>query len=240
MENNSNAINSKSLIFILLSRLLLFVFFQLLIALILSSWKESEKYWLLTATFANFVSIILLNILLKKEGIKYFYLFQFSKNKWGIDLLITLGLLLISVPIILIPSLSFSSFLWGNTTYYHQVLFQPIPNIIIYFLLFAFPVTMCFADIPTYFGYIMPRLKNKLQRNWIAILLPVIFLSIQNCTLPLVFDAKFIFFRALMYLPYTLMFGIAAYKRPALLPYLAILYGAIYILPVITQLTTEY
>lgn len=224
----------------LFSRLLLFVFFQLLIALILSSWKESEKYWLLTATFANFVSIILLKILLRKEGIKYFSLFLFTRYKGGFDLLFSLGLLIISIPVILIPSLSFSTFLWGNTTYYNQVLFQPIPKIIIYFLLFAFPISMCFADIPTYFGYIMPQLKNKFQRIWIAILLPVIFLSIQNCTLPLVFESKFILFRGLMYFPYALMLGLAAYKRPTLLPYLAISYGIIYSLPVITLLTTEY
>jgi hypothetical protein len=240
MENNSNVISSKGLIIMLFSRIFLFAFFQVLIALLFFSWIESVKYWLLTATLANFISIILLNILLKKEGIKYFSLFRFTKNKWGLDLIIFLILILISIPVILIPSLSLSQFFWGNTVYYHQVLFQPIPKYIIYFLLIAFPITMCLAELTTYYGYIMPRLKINFQQKWIAFLLPVIFLSIQNCTLPLVFEAKFILFRGLMYLPYTLMLGIALYKRPTLLPYLAILYGIIYTLPVITLLTKEY
>jgi hypothetical protein len=240
MKNNSNIISLKGLFIVLFSRLILFAFFQVLIALLLFSWLESVKYWLLTATLTNTVSIILLKTLLKKERIKYFSLFGFTKNKWGIDFLITIILLLISVPLILVPSLSFSNALWGNTVYYHQVLFQPIPKYIIYFLLFAFPASMCFAELTTYFGYIMPRLKNNFKQNWIAFLLPVVFLSIQYCTLPLVFEAKFILFRSLMYLPYALMLGIALYKRPTLLPYLAILYGFIYTLPVITLLTTEF
>jgi len=224
----------------LFSRLFLFVFFQVLIALLLFSWIESEKYWLLTATLTNIVSIVLLIILLKKEKTKYFALFCFSKKQWGKDFIISFCIALISMPVILIPSLSLSQLFWGNTSYYHQVLFQPIPVYIIYFLLIAFPVTICFAELTTYFGYVMPRLESNFKLKWIAFLLPVVFLSIQNCAIPLVFEAKFIAFRGLMYLPYSLLLGIALYKRPTLLPYLAILYGLIYALPVITLLTNKY
>ena len=46
--------------FLLVSRLILFFLFQALIATIFHSWETSEKYWLLTATLTNIVSMALL------------------------------------------------------------------------------------------------------------------------------------------------------------------------------------
>jgi hypothetical protein len=240
MENFSSKITVKGLIIILFTRLFLFAVFQAIIAIFISSWIDSEKFWLLTATLTNVVSIVILKVLLKKEGKKYLTLFRFSKKQRGKDFMIFLVPALICLPVILIPSLSLSQWLWGNTAYYHQVLFRQIPKEIIYFLLLVFPITAALAEIPTYFGYIMPRLKDRLRLNWVAFVLPVIFLSVQNCALPLVFDAKFILFRGLMYLPYALLLGIFLFKRSSLLPYVSILYGMIYLLPVIMLLTHKY
>ena len=53
---------------ILVSRLAFFMVFQALIALLVNSWETSEKYWLLTATLTNIVSIALLFILFKRDG----------------------------------------------------------------------------------------------------------------------------------------------------------------------------
>ena len=80
---NKNAALPVSMLF---SRLLLFVFFQAGIALVLHSWAQSQKYWLLTATLTNVVSIVLLVALLKREGVKYLSLFRFNKNLFKKDL----------------------------------------------------------------------------------------------------------------------------------------------------------
>ncbi len=63
-------------------------------------------------------------------------------------------------------------------------------------LLIAFPLSIGLAELPTYFGYVMPQLKAGVKHKWLALLLPTLFLSVQHCTLPLVFDIKFIFFSA--------------------------------------------
>ncbi len=219
---NKNAALSVSMLF---SRLLLFAFFQAGIALVLHSWAKSQKYWLLTATLTNVVSIVLLVALLKREGVKYLSLFRFNKNLFKKDLAIFSGLVLLSVPLIMAPPYLLSLWLWGDGVYYSKILFQPIPISLIVFLLIAFPVSISLAELVTYFGYIMPRLQSNIGIKWLAVLLPVVFLSIQHCTLPLVFDYKFIFLRGFMYLPFALMLGIALHKRPSLLPYLAILHG---------------
>jgi uncharacterized membrane protein len=68
---NAAEVNTEKLTVVLFSRLLLFAIFQSVIALLFNSWVESEKYWLLAASLTNLVSIILLIVLFKREGIKY-------------------------------------------------------------------------------------------------------------------------------------------------------------------------
>jgi hypothetical protein len=217
----------KKLLLVLFSRLVLFVFFQALIAAALGSWFESEKYWILIATLTNIVSISLLIFLVKREGLTYLSMFHFNRVQWKRDMAFFLGLAVLSIPVVLVPSFALSTWLWGNTDYYHQVLFQPIPAYIVYVLIFTFPVTIGMAELATYFGYVMPRLKRIMQPQWKALALPVVFLALQHCTLPLVFETKFIFLRAFMYLPFSLILGVALYKRPSLLPWLAILHGVL-------------
>lgn len=227
----------KKLSLLLLSRLFLFGFFQILISLFLTSWGESVKYWALSATLTNIASIVLLIVLFRQENISYFSVFRFQKTKWKVDLFWFLILLLASIPIAIIPSLALSTLLWGNTEYYHQVLFQPLKHQLVYFLLFAYPVTTGLVELATYFGYIMPRFKKYIKSQWLIVAVPVLAFSLQHCTLPLVFETKFIFFRGFMYLLYALVYGIALYKRPSLLPWLAVLQLLIYILPMYTLLT---
>jgi hypothetical protein len=227
----------KRLLILLFSRLFLFLLFQIVIALILTSWEGSEKLWPLSATLTNIISIVLLVVLYRNENISFFSIFRFQKTRWKADLIWFLILLIISVPVAIAPSLALSKLLWGNTEYYHQVLFQPVKHQLVYFLLLAYPVTTGLAELTTYFGYIMPRLKSYIKSQWLVIVLVVIAFSIQHCTLPLVFEAKFILFRGIMYLIFALIYGIALYKRPSLLPWLAILQILIYILPMSMLLT---
>lgn len=227
----------KKLLILLFSRPFLFVFFQILIAVFFTSWENSLKYWALTATLTNIVSIVFLIALFKQENISYFSIFRFQKAKLKGDLLWFLILFFISVPSAIIPSLALSELLWGNTEYYHQVLFQPLNRKLVYFLFFAYPATTGLAELATYFGYIMPRLKMYMKSQLLVIALPILAFSIQHCMLPFVLETKFIFFRGFMYLLFASFFGIALYKRPSLLPWLAILHLLIYILPMLMLLT---
>jgi hypothetical protein len=224
---------------VLSSRLVLFLFFQILTALFLGSWDTSVRYWPLAATLTNVVCIIVLHRLLKQEDSSFLDLFRFQKSTWKADALWFLMLLVISVPAAIAPSLALSTVLWGNTEYYHQVLFQPLDRLWVIFLLFVFPVSTGLAELPTYFGYVMPRLRAHITQRWLIVAVPVIAFSLQHCTLPLLFEPKFIVFRGTMYLFYSLIFGIALYKRPSLLPWLATLQFLVYILPAMMLLNVS-
>jgi hypothetical protein len=223
--NQVKSVSVKSLFALLSSRLVLFLIFQAVVALIIESWEASQKYWLLTATLTNLVSIILLISLFKREGSKYINLFHFNRASFRKDLLIFIGLTLIIGPVAFFPNNLLSIWLWGNAEIPFKMMFQPIESWLSYTLLLAFPTTIAFAELATYFGYIMPRLEKQLNITWISVLLPVLFLSIQHCTLPFIPDAKFIIYRGLVFLPFALLLGISMRYRPTLFPYFAILHG---------------
>lgn len=210
---------------LLVSRMLLFLLFQSLIALVLSSWSRSEGYWLLTATLTNVVSILLLRSLLRREGMSYAGLFRFSRTELKKDILVFIGLTLLCGPVAMGPNYLLSNWLWSNPDIPYEMMFRPLDKWMAIILAVTFPVTIAFAELATYFAYIMPRLRYAFRSRLPAWLLPVIFLSLQHVTLPFIPDMTFILYRAIVFLPFALLIGIAIYRRPSLFPYFAILHG---------------
>jgi hypothetical protein len=131
-------------------------------------------------------------------------------------------------------------FIHVHANYYAEVMFQPISKPLIYFLLIAFPVSIAFAELATYFGYIMSRLKTNLKSPLLIVLIPAFFLSIQHGTLPLVFELNFIVFRGLVYLPFAIIIGVSIYKRPSLLIYFAIFHGLLDAMTVLMLLNSTH
>jgi len=218
--------SSNTMMFLILaSRLVLFVVFQTLIAFIVHSWETSEKYWLLTATLTNLVSIALLIILFKRDGKNYFNIFSFNKASIKKDIIIFSGLVLVTIPFVFIPGYFLSIMIWGDSNAPTDMMFSPIEKWLVYILLIAFPVTIALAELATYFVYIMSKLKKQLKVKWLAVVLPIIFLSVQHCTLPFIPDLNFMMYRALVFLPFAILIGVSIYYRPSLFIYFAILHG---------------
>jgi hypothetical protein len=225
MRSEKNISKSRLPFFLLGSRLVLFLLFQVLLALLSGSWKLSERYWLLSATLTNIVSIILLWMLFRKEGLRFINIFRFERSTLKRDLLLFLGLTLIAGPVVFAPGYLLSNFLWNDTEAPAALMFGSIEPGVAYLLLLAFPVTIAMAELATYFVYIMPRLKQQVKPPWLALLLPVLFLSLQHCTLPFIPDFDFLIYRALVFLPFAALIGVSLWFRPTLFPWFAILHG---------------
>jgi hypothetical protein len=225
--NLKTTMNSKTLpsIFLLPSRLLLFLVSQLCIALLLSSFEQSANYLILSASMTNILSIFALIYVFKLEGLRFFDLFRFDKTSLKKDILLFLGITLVCGPIVFLPNYYLSIWLWGDSAIPFNMMFKPISLPLVYVLLILFPITIALGELATYFGYIMPVLKEHLKRKWLAVLFPVLFLSAQHCTLPFIPDLKFLLYRLLMYFPFACLIGITLYKRPRLFPYFAIMHG---------------
>ena len=215
---------------ILFSRLILFAGLQALLALGFyfagssQSWDASANWWLFGVTLANLICIVLLMRAYRAEGKRYWDIFCIRKEKLLGDVLIVLGLLLIGGPLGYFPNPILSKALFGDSQRVLPLLIRPLPFWAVYASIILFPITQGLAELPTYFGYVMPRLETQGIRPWLAVSVPAVMLSLQHIAAPLLLNERFILWRGLMFLPFAFFMGIVLHWRPRLLPYMAIVH----------------
>jgi len=216
----------------LISRSALFLFFQLTIALVFavagtaSAFQESARWWTFVVVLANFVSAYLLVRVFNFEGKRYWDAIRFSRATVKTDLVWFFLSGLIGMPIAAAPMNILGAWIFGDPMTPTTMLFRPLP-MWAFVLSFLFPLTIAFAELPTYFGYVMPRLAEQLKNGWLAWLIASLFLAIQHMFLPLILDGGFMLWRLLMYLPFALFAGLMIKLRPTLLPYYMIVHALI-------------
>lgn len=230
MSISSSTIDTSHPWLMLISRSVLFLIFQLLIALIFaalgteSAWNESARWWTFISFLANFASIYLLVRLFNAEGKRYFDMFRFSRETWKTDLLWFIGLSIVGMPIAAVVREPLAAAIFGDAMIATNMLFRPLPTWA-FVVSFLFPLTIAFAELPTYFGYCMPRLEAQLKNGWVAWLIASFFLAAQHMFLPLILDGGYLLWRLGMFLPFALFTGLVIKFRPSLLPYFVIVHA---------------
>jgi len=217
----------------LAARTLLFVLFQLLIALIYwiggsaAAFEESVAWWPATAVLANLVCIALLDRLARGEGLRLSDLYRGAQGKFPRDLWIILGLFLLVGPIAWLPNIAIGTWLFGESIVPVRMMFHPLPDWALFPLMALFPLTIALAELPTYMGYVQPRLAALTGRGWLAVLVTGLALAAQHAAMPLIWDGRFIAYRMLMFLPFALFVAVTIRWRPSLLPYWMVGHGLI-------------
>lgn len=214
----------------LISRSVLFILSQGLIALILmmagtpSAWNEASRWWTFAVILTNVCSIYLLNRVFAAEGKRFLDILKFSRATWKADLLWFIGLSLLGMPLAALPREPLSIAIFGDVATSTELMFRPIPMwaIIVSFLL---PLTVAFSELPTYFGYVMPRLAAQMKNSWVAWILASFFLAAQHMFFPFLFNGRFMLWRLAMFIPFAFFTGLVLKFRPTLLPYFMIVHG---------------
>ena len=152
---------------------------------------------------------------------------MFGWNGGGMkrDLPLLVGVVLLMGPAALIPNLVLANALFNDSSDALALLVQPIPMWAAVIGLVAFPVTMAVAELPTYYGLILPRLQETWSNRWIALCVVVAWHAAQHVTLPLIFDVRFIAWRFFMFLPLAFLVAAAVQRRRSVLPYLMVVHG---------------
>jgi hypothetical protein len=118
-------------------------------------------------------------------------------------------------------------------------MFHALPLWAIVLTFVVLPVSIALSELPTYFGYALPRLELLTGRRWPVLLLVSAALAFQHVALPLVLDGRYFAWRLLMYAPFALFVGWALDRRPTLMPYFMVVHGLIDLsIPVMVLLTT--
>lgn len=224
----------------LVSRSLLFLLFQAVIAQILSAtgsadaWNEAGRYWTFLPTLASIVSLYFLVRLFKQENKRFWDILRFSRETWKKDLLWFIGLSIVAIPIVGAPREPLAKAIFGDAMIATNMLFRPLPTWA-FVLSFLFPLTIWFSELPTYYGYCMPRLSEQIN-GWLAWLITSFFLAAQHVFLPTILDGGYALWCFGMFLPFALFCGLALKFRPTLLPYFVIIHALLDITTVMVYL----
>ena len=222
--------SSRSSWLMLPARLALFAFWQMVVAIVFvllgvsDAWRASAAWWPVTAVLANLICLGLLHNLYRQEGARFWHIFRIQCQTLKTDLLILLGTLIFTGPIAFLPNILTANWLFGTQQAALNLLIKPLPLWSIIFAAILFPVTVALTELPTYFAYCLPRLEAQTGR-WPAVLLASLFLAAQHCTLPLIWDGRFLLWRLFMFVPFALFVGTLLRWRPQLLPYLVVVHG---------------
>ena len=214
----------------LLSRSALFLLIQAIIAAILiaagsaSGWDESARWWTLVVSLANAASLFLLIRAFKSEGRNFWDILRFPRDGWKNDLLWLLAFTVIGGPIAALPREPLAAALLGDPMVATKMMFQPLP-VWAFVLSFLFPLTIWFSELPTYFGYCMPRLEALLKNGWLAWIIASLGLAAQHMFLPFILHGGYLLWRFGMFLPFALLIGLALKFRPRLLPYFVVVHA---------------
>nr|KEP24484.1 hypothetical protein DA06_11805 [Georgenia sp. SUBG003] len=183
---------------------------------------ESAAWWPLTATATNLVNLVLLGRRTREVGgsVRDYYVPTDVRR----NLPVALGLTVLGGALAAGPNLGLAKALWGDPQKALDLFVRPLPAWAARTAVAAFPLSTALAELPTYYGYAQPRLAAAGHAPATVVLLPAVAHSLQHATLPVRADARFVTWRALMFLPFALLVSEAIRRRPALLPYFVVVH----------------
>jgi hypothetical protein len=173
----------------------------------------------------SLATIALLIGLYQSEGSSYWALFRFQRQTFGVDLLTSLTILVVTVPVAMLPNILLAKGLFGDQQIALDMLIRPLPLWAVILSLTLFPVSIALSELPNYFAYVLPRLETQTKRPWLAVGLTSFWLAAQHISLPFLPDIRFIVWRLVMFLPFALTLAVILRWRIRLLPYVVIIHG---------------
>lgn len=235
IQGQQSTIKGAEVSWVLAHRLGLFLAWQALIALRYlmaghsAPWSASAAWWPVSVTLTNFITIAYLRRQAAREGISYWQLIGavFERQHVKRDLLTVFAVLIAAAPAAMLPNIGLAQLLFGDPMVPVGMFAQPLPVGVALAAMVLFPLTIAFAELPFYFGYVMPRLANGRPGYGWPVILPALFLAAQHVTLPLIPDPRFILWRLGMFVPFALLLAFVLRWRPRLLPYLMAVHALI-------------
>jgi hypothetical protein len=212
----------------LFMRSLLAVGFQTLFALAFavggdsSPWRSAADWWLGSFALAEVANLWLLNRCARAEGLALRDLYNLDRRGWAGDLKWLALALLVAAPLGFLPNVLLAQALWGDPEVAAGLTFRAVPIVAAWSMVVFFPIIHALTELPTYFGYVMPRLQALSGRAWMPLLVTASMLSAQHVFLPLLFDGRYLVWRLLMFLPFAMWIGWIIRRRPTVLPYLVV------------------
>ena len=128
-------------------------------------WRAAADWWLGSFALGECINLALLGRLMRREGLRYRDLLGVEKAEWKRDALWVALALLVSGPIGFLPNWLLGEALWGSAQVGADLAFRALPIAGAWAIVLVFPLVHALTELPTYFGYVMPRLQALRRRR---------------------------------------------------------------------------
>ena len=164
-------------------------------------------WWSIIAVVVNILTILLLICVARKNGQTFWQLinYQTGQTRWTTVLWVTLLVLVVGM-----TGMYLAGFLcYGNMLYAPPVIIAPIAKWIAIINIVLLPISTTFAEDGLYLGCGTNQIKNK----YVAILVPAFFYALQHCSIPTLFNDRYIIYRFLSFLPLAIILCWYYYRK---------------------------
>lgn len=195
-------------LFMLFARFLFALLFQGLTVIFFSlrgdaaPLQSAAPWWTVYGSLIDIACLISIAFLLRGEGLKISALIDFKREFFWRDIRMTLLLVLIFLVVGVIGGTLTGVLIYSGPP---PAIMGTLPLWGALYSLIIWPMLWGFTEQLTYQGYVLPRLQNLIGKTWLIISMIAIGYALQHTALPLVFDLKFILFRAFSSLPLLIM-----------------------------------
>jgi membrane protease YdiL (CAAX protease family) len=199
-------------------------------------WHDAEPWLPVYGTLIDAGCLTLLWRLTRREGIGLFDLVGFERARLLRDVL--LGFVLIPVSLVFIFAGTYSAgwIVYGTLAPPYLLGGLPLPAAL--YGVLVFPFIWGLTEQMTYNGYLLPRFQVLCRRTSVAIAIVAFVWSLQHAFMPLTFDAKFMAFRLLGSVPFSVFETLLYLRLRRLLPLAiahALMDGATVLIPLLSD-----
>jgi uncharacterized protein len=180
-------------------------------------WRASEAWLPVYGTLIDAGCLALLWRLTRREGIGLFDLVGFERARFVRDALLGLALIPASIAFILAGIYATGWIVYGTLTQPYFFGSLPLPAAL--YGLLVFPFIWGLTEQMTYNGYLVPRFQVLFGRTSVAVAVVASVWSFQHVVMPLTFDAKFMIFRLVSPVPFSVFVTLLYLRFRRLVPF---------------------
>lgn len=179
-------------------------------------WHDAEPWLPVYGTLIDAGCLALLWRLTRREGIRLFDLVGFERTRLVRDVLLGFALIPVSLVFILCGTYAAGWLLYGTPS--QPYFFGPLPLPAAVYGVLVWPFIWGLTEQMTYNGYLLPRFQVLCRSTSVAIAVVAFAWSLQHVVMPLTFDAKFMAFRLLSSVPFSVFLTLLYLRLRRLVP----------------------
>jgi hypothetical protein len=183
--------------------------------------QAAGQWWPVYANFGDLGCLLGVKYFTRKEGIRLRDLIGPIRMRWGRDLWLGFGILVVAWPCAMAGSYLAQVLVYGSlakTPVAFVLQAHSLPLWATLYCLTVWWVIQSPTEEMTYQGYVLPRLEALTGRTWIAFSIVLFWWSAQHCMLPFIPDWRYVAYRSLMMVPILLLWMVVYLRIRRLSP----------------------